>query len=164
MSIGKPIRQECIQKLLDAIFASSNVTVYETYSRPSKDLRVFASADELLKYMEELIAAKDNLLYLSLHYEAAKGFVYKKTIQFQDKKSERHKTKTSVEGWGLIQFQLWLNESITCDIGVNSEKRAQAWAENYPELQSPSLWHWKEVAKQSRRLKRVLKTCLNAQT
>jgi hypothetical protein len=97
------------------------------------------------------------LAYLSIHYAIAGGSVRKKEIDLNPEKCKGAKVRYSVEGWGLIQFQLWNKENdFTCDIGVNSEKRANAWEATCPELGSPSLWNWKEIKKQNRRLNRVL--------
>ena len=82
----------------------------------------------------------------------------KKKTKLVPEKCNGAKIRYSVEGWGLIQFQLWLKESgLFCDINSNSEKRALKWESTSPELLSPNLWNWKEVQSQCRRLNRVLK-------
>jgi hypothetical protein len=48
-------------------------------------------------------------------------------------------------------------EDIACRIAVNTEKRAQNWANTFIELKSPSLWNWKVVESQTRKLIRELK-------
>lgn len=154
----KPVKPENLQRLVDAIFASGEVVVYEAYSVPDKALRTFDSSKEVFDYIDEVKVSKSNLAYLSLHYTKANGFIYKKTIALEPKKCNGAKTRYSVEGWGLIQFQLWLNpDGLSCGIGGNSEKRAGEWESTKPMLKSPALWDWKEVQKQHRRLKRVLK-------
>lgn len=158
MRTGTPIKAEHLKELIDSIFSDGEVCVYEAYSKPDKELRTFGSSEEILEYIEELKSNSDNLAYLSLHYLNSGGFVRNKEINLIPEKCNGALKRYSAEGWGLIQFQLWLNDNgCTCDIGVNSEKRAHAWEHTYPELRSPSLWNWKVVQKQNRRLKRVVK-------
>lgn len=158
MSIGTPIKTENLKELIGSIFSGGDVCVYEAYSIPDKELRIFSSSEEIIEYIEELKSKKENLAYLSLHYLDSGGFVQKKEINLIPEKCSGALKRYSIEGWGLIQFQLWLNEGgYTCDVGVNSEKRAHAWEHTYPELRSPSLWNWKEVQKQNHRLKRAVK-------
>jgi hypothetical protein len=64
-----------------------------------------------------------------------------------------------MEGWGLIQLQIDYKAApvIDCRFAVNTKKRAQAWAQTFPELGTPEQWEWKAVERQARRLIRVLR-------
>ena len=159
MNMSSQVNVENLRSLVESIFLGGEVTVYEAYSIPDKELRIFASTEEVMAYISEVESSKDNLAYLSIHYANTGGFVRKKKIDLNPEKCKGAKVRYSVEGWGLIQFQLWIKVSgLTSDIGVNSEKRANAWEDTYPELKSPSLWNWKEIQKHNRKLNRVLKS------
>jgi len=95
-----------------------------------------------------------------VYYAAALGHVQTRTIALQPEKCGGAAWRETVEGWGLIQVQLQykVGADVECRVAVNSEKRANAWAQTYPELRSPSLWNWKLVEKQARRLIRVLRS------
>ena len=157
--MSSQVKVENLRNLVETIFLDGEVTVYEAYSIPDKELRVFVSPEEVMAYISEVESSKDDLAYLSIHYANAGGFVRKKKVDLNPEKCKGAKVRYSVEGWGLIQFQLWNKASgLTCDIAVNSEKRANAWEATNPELKSPSLWNWKEVQKHNRKLNRVLKS------
>ena len=157
MEMGSPVNKDHLVGLIESIF-QGNPAVYEAYSVPDNELRMFHSSAEVMRYIDEVKNKKENLAYLSIHYPAAGGYIKIKKINLIQKKCKGAKLRYSAEGWGLIQFQLWIKENgFTCDIGVNSEKRALKWEPTYPELKSPGLWEWKEVQKQCQRLKRVLK-------
>ena len=159
MELGNPIKQENLEYLIDALF-EDDPEVYEAYSQPDHELRKFGSKQEVLEYIKEVEGRNENLVYLSIHYPETKGYVRIKKIDLKPEKCNGAKTRFSTEGWGLVQFQLWLKDTgLFCDIGSNSEKRALKWESTYPELKSPELWNWKEVGRQCRRLKRVLKKC-----
>ena len=157
MEMGSPVNKERLEGLVESIF-QNNATVYEAYSVPDNELRVFQTSSEVMRYIDEVSNKKENLAYLSIHYPEAGGYINIKRINLIPEKCKGAKVRYSAEGWGLIQFKLWFNEnSITCEIDVNSEKRALKWASTYPDLKSPDLWEWKEVQRQCQRLKRVLK-------
>lgn len=149
-----------LDNLINAVFAES-VTVYEAYSDFDKRLKTFKATQDVLSYIEEKQDKKCDLVFLSLHYAETRGFVYEKTINLNAKKVKHAQKRYSINGWGLISFQLWLEDNgYYCDINANSEKRAIKWQETYPDFKSVDLWNWKAVAKQNRRLKRALKQCL----
>ena len=159
MELGNQIKKENLEDLIDALFIDDPV-IYEAYSQPDQELRKFDLKQEVLTYIKEVESRNDNLVYLSIHYPGTNGYVRKKKIDLKPEKCNGATTRFSTEGWGLIQFQLWLKDTgLFCDIGSNSEKRAQKWEPTYPELKSPGLWNWKEVGRQCRRLKRVLIQC-----
>lgn len=153
-----PVTDEQFLAMLDAIFESEPVTVYEAYSEYDKELRVFASANQVLAQVARLKAGDISLVYLSLHFGNAEGYVRKKRITLKPRKCKGATFRYSVEGWGLIHIQLSQKENcMQCELSANSEKRAQKWEEYIPELESAALWNWIEVNKQKRRLNRVLR-------
>lgn len=157
MEQGIPINKDHLYGLIESIF-QGNPVVYEAYSIPDQELRVFSTSSDVMSYIDEASYKEENLVYLSIHYPEAEGYIYIKRINLIPEKCKGATVRYSAEGWGLIQFQLWLNKNgLSCEIGANSEKRALAWASTHPELKSPHLWKWQVVQRQCRRLNRVLK-------
>lgn len=97
---------------------------------------------------------------LLVHYPEALGFVATRVITLQPEKCGGASWREALEGWGLIQLQLQYRvaDFVEFRVAVNTEKRAQAWAQTYPEMGAPSLWNWKLVEKHARRLIRVLRS------
>ena len=159
MEIGKIVQREKLKELVEAIFQESP-TVYQAYSLPDSEIRIFNSPSEVMEYISEVEGSKENLVSLSIYYPKSEGFVRTKKIELNPKKCSGAKVRYSIEGWGLIHFQLWLKQSaLTCDIKANSEKRALKWESTSPELKSPEAWDWKVVGSHCRRLNRVLSKC-----
>lgn len=157
MEPGEQIKREKLEGLIEAIFTGSPI-VYEAYSVPDQELRTFSSKEEVLKHINEVFDSKENLVYLSIHYPESNGYVFQKKIDLIPEKCNGARVRYSAAGWGLVQFQLWRKDAgLFCNIGANSEKRAQKWESTIPEMKSPTLWDWKEVQKECRRLNRVLK-------
>jgi len=156
MISGKKISPTLLPTLVQSLFAKEQ-EVYETYSKNDQKLRKFESADEVLSEIELASSRKDSLVYLAIYYPNAKGYTRIKKIDLDPRKCNGAKTRYSIQGWGLVHFQIQKNDhDIVCNITANSEKRALAWFSTHPELETPELWSWKEVNKQLSRLKRVL--------
>ena len=144
--------------LAEATFDSGNPVVYESYSSFDEPLRRFKSAEELKADIEAGTAKDDKFLQYSLHYQESLGHVLKRKIMLKQSKCG-HSWRWTVEGWGLIQFQADLKQlpKIECRIAVNSQKRAELWADTISELRSPALWDWQIVERHASRLIRRLR-------
>ena len=148
-----------LERIVQAIFIEGSPEVYEAYSAFDSDIVSFASAAELNSYILRPRSEKGSILGFVVHYPDTKGFVEKKKIQLEREKCDGHTYRYSMNGWGLIQFQVNLQKApqVSCRFAVNTEKRANSWYATYPELKSPATWDWKAVERHARRLTRELK-------
>ena len=154
------IASDDISRIVEAIFASGNPKVYEAYSAFDSDILSFSNAGKILSYIAiPRPKEKESFLGFAVHYPDTRGFVKKRKINLHKEKCGGHSYRYSMDGWGLIQFQLDLQKApdIACRFAVNTEKRANTWFDTYPELKSPDLWDWKAVEKHARRLIRELR-------
>ena len=155
------MNSEDLIELVECLFVN-DAEVYEAYSGYDQSLRKFLSPSEVLGEIDLASGKKEKLVYLSIYYPGMAGYLRTKKIKLNPSKCNGAKLRYSIEGWGLVHVQFHLGSSdIRCDISANSEKRAMTWFSTHPELKTPELWNWKEVQKQSRRIKRVLKKALN---
>jgi hypothetical protein len=145
--------------LAEATFDSGNPVVYESYSSLDEPLRRFKSAAELKADIEAGMTKDDKFLQYCLHYQESLGHVAERKITLKQSTCGGHSWRWTVEGWGLIQFQADLKQlpKIECRIAVNSQKRAELWADTISELRSPALWDWQIVERHASRLIRRLK-------
>ncbi len=146
------------KEIVEAIFAAGDPTVYEAYSAFDSDIVAFSNAGGLLSYIAMPRPKKESFLGFVVYYPDTRGFVEKRKINLDKEKCDGHSYRYSMSGWGLIQFQLNLQNAphIACRFAVNTEKRANRWFATYPELKSPELWNWRAVEKHARRLIREL--------
>ncbi len=160
MQRSELIGQDKIELLVNAIFAGQS-TVYESYSKYGSDTSIFYDTSSLNTYIETEKKKGERFIHLAIHYPETNGFVHKGKINLNPAKCTGANHKYQTNGWGLIHFQIDFKGSETseCRIAVNSEKRAVAWSDTYPDLRSPTLWDWKLVEKNARRLIRVLRKC-----
>lgn len=154
------ISNESLGKIIEAIY-DGDPRVIEAYSEFDRDIREIPTKESLEQLISEEIGKKNRhkSVYCLLLYPGSNGFVSKRKIQLDPKRCDGATYRYTMEGWGVSQFQLELTKpaSIRCRFAANSEKRANNWAETYPELGSPSLWKWSVVEKNTRRLIRVLR-------
>jgi len=149
-----------IDDLLIAIFEERTV-VYEAYSKPDSDLKEFADSIDLKNYIETELLNGERFIQIAIYYSDSNGFVEKREINLDPQKCKGALKRYSIDGWGLINFQIDYGNIQTpkCRIAVNTEKRASAWSSTFPNKKSPDLWDWKLVEKNARRLIRVLRKC-----
>ncbi len=93
----------------------------------------------------------------ALWYPTMKGLVLERQIALdppRDGKSFRH----SLSGWGVIHVRLYVTppRTLQCRVVVNSEARARAREERYPELGATADWDWRVVETYAFRLSRRL--------
>ena len=153
------IREPDIEPLLVSAFKEGNPIVLEGDSELDKDIKQFDSASEVLQEIRRLMDEGRHFFQFAIHYPDAGGHVELHRIQLNPKSCSGHTFRYVTRGWGLIymQFRIGGNEGIECRVAVNSEERARGWHETYSELRDPSLWRWKVVGRNARRIIRALK-------
>ena len=147
-----------VHRVLGAVFVGSPL-VCEAYSKFDQATRSFESLEALLAYIRAERELGIKFVNLVAHYQEALGQVRTRTIELKPEKCNGATWRETVEGWGLVQLQLeFKGDTAECRVAVNTERRANAWAQTYPELGAPSLWDWKLIEKRARRLIRVLRS------
>jgi hypothetical protein len=74
MEMGSPVNKDHLEELIDSIF-QGNPVVYEVYSVPDKELRIYHSSSEVMNYIDEISSKGENLAYLSIHYPETGGHI-----------------------------------------------------------------------------------------
>jgi hypothetical protein len=153
------ITQTDLAKLASFLFEEAEPTVFEAYSPFGQPVRKFTRAAELLSDIEEEIRRGQKFLYYSVHFTDTRGHVLQRKIKLDPRKCDGHTWRHTVQGWGLIQLQADLKRppGVECRIAVNSQKRASAWADTYPELRAPDLWDWRATERHAARIIRRMK-------
>lgn len=148
-----------VPRIIEAIFAADSPIVSEAYSGFDANVVVFNSAEELSAYINQAREGGEKLFTFSVYYPDTQGSREVRKITLKPEACNGHKYRYGVGGWGVIQFQLehQNDANYKCYFGVNTEKRANKWADTYPELKSPNLWNWRLVEKHMRRLLREVK-------
>jgi hypothetical protein len=159
MQRKETINNTDVNKIVDAVYAVGEPEVSEEYSKCDEDIVSFDRATDLMNYINEAVSKNEKFLYFAVYYPGAKGFVEKEKIKLVPKACSGHTFRFRIKGWGVIYFQLDYQKepNVKCRFAVNTEKRANNWADTYPKLKSPSLWDWKLVEKHARRLIHQLK-------
>jgi hypothetical protein len=160
MQATKTLNQSQLSLLVGALFESGQPVVFESYSAYDTHLKSFASATDLAAYIDRKLKQQGGVALLAVQYPEALGQVQTATINLRPETCAGATWRETVEGWGLIQVQLKGNGDGTsqCRIAVNSEARANAWSQTYPQFGPPSRWNWKVVERHARRLVRVLRS------
>ena len=158
MQITVNIAEGNARQVLEAAFVDE-AKIYEAYSKPDEALRVFENSEGIATHIQAERESGEVFLNFVVRYPEAKGHVDVKKIQLDPVKVKGAAWREVIEGWGLIQLQLRFGADgvVEVRVAVNSEKRAQAWAENYLQMGSPAQWDWKVVEKYARRLIRALR-------
>jgi hypothetical protein len=153
-----PVSHAALKAVADAIFSERPSTVVEAYSEFSRTLRTFESTEELSAYATAQRDLTAGSIHVAIHYPDMAGKITISRVALDPEKCNGHAYRYKVEGWGLIWVHLRLRPgNVESFISANSEKRANAWASTLPELESPSTWDWRSVARHLRRLRRALK-------
>ena len=153
-----PASDAAIDAIAKAIFSEGPSVVVEAYSAFGQDLRAFQSAEELCAYAVARRSSTDGSVQVAVHYPDMAGDVTQSYVPLDPLKCGGHNYRYRVDGWGLVWVYLQLRPpGLTSFISANSEKRAVAWAAEFPELEPPSIWDWSAVARHLRRLRRALK-------
>ncbi len=156
--MNAPISDPAVKAVADAIFKECPSTVIEAYSGFSQELRSFQSAQDLCVYATARRDLPGGSVHVAVHYPDMAGRVARTRVALDPHKCEGHTYRYKVDGWGLIWVHLQLRSAnLESFVSANSEKRANAWAPTFPELDAPSAWDWPTVARHLRRLRRALK-------
>ena len=147
------------ERIIEAIFGEGNPTVYEAYSAYDSEIVAFISASDLSSYIARPRPRNESILGFAVHYPDTGGFVEKIKINLDKEKCNGHTYRYTMNGWGLIQFQLNMHKApkMACRFDINTEKRENMWFATYLEFKSSKLWDWAGIEKHIRRLIRVLK-------
>jgi hypothetical protein len=153
-----PISDDAIQIMANAIFHQSPSTVIEAYSGFGQEARMFMSSQEMCIYAASRRNSPERSVHIAVHYPDMAGRVVSTRVALDPVKCGGHSHRHRADGWGLIQVYLQLGSTLPQSfVSANSEKRANAWAATFPELDLPSAWNWPAVARHLRRLRRALK-------
>jgi hypothetical protein len=144
---------------IDSIFETGQPVVYEAYSEYGQKIKSFLSSHELRIHIKLLIRNGEKFLHYAIYYPESKGYVEEERINLDPKKCKGATFRYAINGWGIIYFQCdYKNQpNLECRIAVNSSKRAEKWSGTYPNFKTPSLWDWKIVESNAKRLTKNLK-------
>jgi len=145
--------------ILQFVVKELDCRIYELASEHNQSICRFRSIADFEQHygITDWSRSAKNGLLLQLHPTKAGGRLVKKRIDFTPKIGG---FRYDAEGWGLIQLYLEsprdrkLRASHT---NHNSERRALAWEDTYPELGRVADWNWAEVTSVSRRLNRFIR-------
>jgi hypothetical protein len=152
------VKKEKVDEIIKLAFQIGEVQVFESYSEMEEEIIEIHNYENYLQYFQKAIAEKKKSIAFGLYYKEARGEMKITEIPLNPNYSNNKTYRYNIEGWGIIYIQLSLKEiDIECRIAVNSEKRAQKWENNYPELGSSELWNWKIVESKARKLIKELK-------
>ena len=149
------------EPVLRFVFDELNCRVFETYSKPEKELREFNSFEAVAnswRLGDSSISPKWS--QLSLWPVAASTMVKINRIAL-NASADMGTHRFYVQGWGLISLHL----SGVTDAGLgptrtdhSSEKRAMKWATVNPEMGEPAAWDWDLVTLTSAKLNRRIRS------
>lgn len=159
MQSSATISSTSLGGLLKAIFIGVEADVFSAYSEYGQPIQRFQDCTDLRKFADTTLATPKGFLNLAVRYADSGPPARIREIALNPSKCSGHTVRYSADGWGLIQIQCDAKNLplLDCRIAVNSQKRAIAWRDNYPEMGDPGEWDWKVVEKHTRRLIRVLK-------
>ena len=145
---------------MSAIF-SEHAVAYQDYSEFDSELKQYENEEALMSAIISAIEGNAHSANFSIYYPEAKGYFFAEKKSLNPAKCNGASFRYVASGWGLIQLQIDLKNKFKPEVrvSVNSRKRAEAWFQTYPEFKDPSLWDWKFLEKQARRIIRVLKKC-----
>jgi hypothetical protein len=134
---------------------------YEDYSDLDSDLKKYDSKESLLKAIDEANTRNAHSANFAIYYPEAKGHFFKEKKSVNPEKCNGASYRYIASGWGLVHLQIDLRKKpiVKVRVAVNTATRAETWSATSPEFKDPSLWDWKYVEKQTRRIIRVLKQC-----
>jgi hypothetical protein len=159
--MSTPISDAAIQIMANAIFDQSPSTVIGAYSGFDQEARMLMSSQELCIYAATRRNSPERSVHIAVHYPDMAGRLVNTRLALDPAKCGGHSYRYRADGLGLIQVYLQLGSTLPQSfVSANSEKRANAWATTFPELDPPAAWNWPAVARQLRRLRRVLKQAI----
>lgn len=142
--------------ILEFVFSESSWQLYDSYSEYGEEIQKYTSIEQVESKIARTIGTSLFVIY-SPEFE---GKLEMTRIELNPKHCEGHTYRYRTDGWGLIHIHFSSMRNNRLDdsqISHNSEKRANAWFPNYPELRSPDLWNWKAIEKASRKIEYRIK-------
>jgi hypothetical protein len=135
-------------------FVLDECRVFESYSMPDLPLRNLASPLEVRDVFDQRGA---DGLGLMLYSPSMKGELIVERFELKPGAIPGRSWRERISGWGLIQMELIglrdarLRPSFT---NHNTESRARAWEQTYPQLPPVTAWDFDEVTRISKRINR----------
>lgn len=145
-----------VLEVTEFVFKETPCQIFESYSEPCESLIQFSKP---LEIVDAYYSSTGNFL-LQLYSPTMKGKFFIDRFDLDPKKFGNGAFRNRTMGWGQIQlyFGRLQNEKLqTSHTNHNSQKRAMAWYEQYPENDDPSLWDWDEVLRISRKINRFIR-------
>lgn len=151
-----------LTEIIDSVFFEPAI-VYENDSEFNSNLKKYESKELLSQAIDQAVQANLPFINFSIYYPDAKGYVFEEKIKLNPEACNGATYRYAASGWGLVQLQIDLLDKpmVEVRVTVNTQKRADEWSSAYPKLKSPSLWDWKFVEKQTRRIIKTLKSCVD---
>jgi len=149
-------------EVLRFVFDETDCHVFEAYSRYDRDVRRFASLEEIRSALDVGTdrSTESRMVLLDLWSPSTGG---EPTIRRRDLKVPGASFRYEVSGWGLFRLQLGGsgdNLVRSSWFAHNTEKRAQRWSDTIPDLGTPDAWNWDEVTATGRRVVRHIRNRL----
>lgn len=143
--------------LAESAFQAETPLVASSESDLGEPLERFVTAEDIRVKAAQCIKAGIRNYSFALWYPSMKGQALERQIALdppREGKSFRH----SLTGWGVIHLRIYYTPPGTfqCRIVVNSEARAKAREDRYPELGATAVWDWRVVDTYAFRLSRTL--------
>lgn len=149
------------ETILNFVFDELNCRVYESYSKPDKELIEFEDPAHLLSYTKAEFGEGVKEHRFQLWPVEASNNVRVRRFALDPGACKGATFRHNVEGWGLIQLYFGgvkgdrLFHSHT---NHNSRQRAMNWSDTYSDnLGDPLDWNWKIVSSVSGKLNRFIR-------
>lgn len=159
MQTTQAISESQLDDVLTSIFASGHPVVKEAYSDFDASTKVFPTLESLQEHIDYTSGQKRKFFYYAIYYPAANGLVVEKRIELKPGAVKNHTHRFCQEGWGLVFLQITFEHpgAVECRLAVNSEKRANNWADTTDRLGDPDSWNWEVIKLHAGRLTRLLR-------
>lgn len=143
--------------LAESAFQAETPIVSSSESDLGEPLERFETAEDIRAKAAHCMREGIRNYSFALWYPSMKGQALERQIALdppREGKSFRH----SLTGWGVIHLRVYFTppHTLQCRIVVNSEARAKAREDRYPELGAASDWDWRVVETYAFRLSRRL--------
>lgn len=159
MQTRADLDQDSVREFINFVFGTDRLCAWPHYSNYGQQMHQFASAPALQGAIDDAIRSAKHGFAVALHFPETEGFVASQRIDLDPKSCDGHTFRYRVMGWGLFFLHLEFKRLpfIETHISCNTQKRAQAWSQAYPDMKAPGLWDWDAVKKIGGRLTRKLK-------
>lgn len=159
MQTTQTISESQVDEVLTSIFATGDPVVKEAYSDFDTSTKVFPTLESLREDIDYTSGQKRKFFFYAIYYPAANGLVVEKRIELKPGAPGNHRHRFCQEGWGLIFLQIKFKHpgAVECRLAVNSEKRANNWADTIDRLGDPRSWDWEVVKLHAGRMTRLLR-------